>query len=120
MGREEGGGFRMGNTGIPVADSFRYLAKLIHIVKFKNKIKFNKKKKEFPEMVIRRIRLEFSLCPSEACIRHNPMLPPTPKLNVTRPLILKMLSAALAPPGVLLEMQTFLLDQRPTDSESAF
>ena len=25
----EGGGFRMGNTGIPVADSFRYLAKLI-------------------------------------------------------------------------------------------
>ena len=28
MGREEGGGFRMGNTGIPVADSFRYLAKL--------------------------------------------------------------------------------------------
>ena len=25
----EGGGFRMRNTGIPVADSFRYLAKLI-------------------------------------------------------------------------------------------
>ena len=25
MGREEGGGFRMGNTCIPVADSFRYL-----------------------------------------------------------------------------------------------
>ena len=30
MGREEGGGFRMGNTCIPVAD----------YVKFKNKIKF--------------------------------------------------------------------------------
>ena len=29
MGREEGGRFRMGNTGIPVADSFQYLAKLI-------------------------------------------------------------------------------------------
>ena len=29
MGREERGGFRMGNTGIPVADPFRYLAKLI-------------------------------------------------------------------------------------------
>ena len=29
MGREEGGGFRMGSTGIPVADSFRCLAKLI-------------------------------------------------------------------------------------------
>ena len=29
MGREEGGGFRMGNTCIPVADSFRYLAKPI-------------------------------------------------------------------------------------------
>ena len=32
-GREEGGGFRMGNTGIPVADSFRYLAKLIQYCK---------------------------------------------------------------------------------------
>ena len=29
MGREEGGGFRMGNTCIPVVDSFRYLAKPI-------------------------------------------------------------------------------------------
>ena len=42
MGREEGGGFRMGNTGIPVVDSVRYLAKLYNIVKFKNKIKFKK------------------------------------------------------------------------------
>ena len=33
VGREEGGGFRMGNTGIPVADSFRYLAKLIQYCK---------------------------------------------------------------------------------------
>ena len=33
MGREEGGGFRMGNTCIPVADSFRYLAKLIQYLK---------------------------------------------------------------------------------------
>ena len=33
IGREEGGGFRMGNTGIPVADSFRYLAKLIQYCK---------------------------------------------------------------------------------------
>ena len=32
-GREEGGGFRMGNTVIPVADSFRYLAKLIQYCK---------------------------------------------------------------------------------------
>ena len=31
--REEGGGFRMGNTCIPVADSFRYLAKLIQFCK---------------------------------------------------------------------------------------
>ena len=30
---EEGGGFRMGNAGIPVADSFRYLAKLIQLCK---------------------------------------------------------------------------------------
>ena len=33
MGREEGGGFKMGNTCIPVADSFRYLAKLIQYCK---------------------------------------------------------------------------------------
>ena len=44
MGREEGGGFRMGNTCIPVVDSFRYLAKLIQFVKFKNKIKLKLKK----------------------------------------------------------------------------
>ena len=29
IGKEEGGGFRMKNTGIPVVDSFQYLAKLI-------------------------------------------------------------------------------------------
>ena len=33
MGREEGGGFRMGSTGIPVADSFRCLTKLIQYYK---------------------------------------------------------------------------------------
>ena len=33
MGREEGGGFRMGNTCIPVVDSFCYLAKLIQLCK---------------------------------------------------------------------------------------
>ena len=32
-GYVEGGGFRMGNTGIPVLDSFRYLAKLIQYCK---------------------------------------------------------------------------------------
>ena len=48
MGREEGGGFRMGNTCMPVAASFRYIAEPIQYVKFKNKIKFKniKKKKE--------------------------------------------------------------------------
>ena len=39
MGREVGGGFRMGSTCIPVVDSFSYLAKLIQFVKFKNKMK---------------------------------------------------------------------------------
>ena len=34
MGREEGGGFRMGNTCIPVVDSFWYLANLIQLCKF--------------------------------------------------------------------------------------
>ena len=33
MGREEGGGFRMGNTCIPVVDSFWYLAKPIQYCK---------------------------------------------------------------------------------------
>ena len=35
MGREEGGGFRMGNTCIPVADSFQYMAKPIQYCKVK-------------------------------------------------------------------------------------
>ena len=33
MGREEGRGFRMGNTCIPVVDSFWYLANLIQLCK---------------------------------------------------------------------------------------
>ena len=32
-GYGEGGGFRRGNTGIPVTDSFQYLAKLIQYCK---------------------------------------------------------------------------------------
>ena len=45
MGREEREGFRMGNTCIPVVDSFDIWQNQYHIVKFKNKIKFKKKKK---------------------------------------------------------------------------
>ena len=37
MGREEGGGFRMGNTCIPVADSCRYMEKPIRYCKVKKK-----------------------------------------------------------------------------------
>ena len=37
--REYGGGFMMGNTCIPVADSFRYLAKPIQYCKVKKKKK---------------------------------------------------------------------------------
>ena len=33
MGREEGGGFRMGNTCMPVADSFQYMAERIQYCK---------------------------------------------------------------------------------------
>jgi len=33
MGREEGGGFRMGNTCMPVVDSFRYMAEPIQYCK---------------------------------------------------------------------------------------
>ena len=35
MGREEGGGFRMGNTCTPVVDSFLYMAKPIQYCKVK-------------------------------------------------------------------------------------
>ena len=33
MGREDGGGFRMGSAGVPVVDSFRCLAELIQYCK---------------------------------------------------------------------------------------
>ena len=46
MGREEGGGFRMGNTCIPVVDSFLYLAKLIQYCKVKTNKETNKQKKQ--------------------------------------------------------------------------
>ena len=45
MGREEGGGFRMGNTCIPVADSFLYMAKPIQYCKVIKEKKKKKKKK---------------------------------------------------------------------------
>ena len=45
MGREDGGGFRMGNTCIPMVESFGYLAKLNQFAKFKNKIKLKQTKK---------------------------------------------------------------------------
>ena len=57
--KKQRGGFRMGNTCVPVADSFWYLAKQIQFVKFKNKIKFKKnkvlkeKKKKKAEMSLR-------------------------------------------------------------------
>ena len=49
MGREEEGGFRMGNTCIPVADSCDIWQNQYNIVKFKNKIK----KKKIPEVVVK-------------------------------------------------------------------
>ena len=51
-GYEEGGGFRMRNTCMPVADSFLYMAEPISIVNFKNKIKLKKKKKTQPSPAI--------------------------------------------------------------------
>ena len=42
-GREEGGGFRMGNTCIPVADSCWYMAKPIQYCKVKQILKIEKK-----------------------------------------------------------------------------
>ena len=43
-GREEGVGFRMGNTCIPVVDSCRCMAKPIQYCKVKVKLKKNKEK----------------------------------------------------------------------------
>ena len=43
MGREEGGGFRMGNTCIPVADHVDIWQNQYNIVKLKNKRKKKKK-----------------------------------------------------------------------------
>ena len=40
MGREEGGVFRIGNTCIPVADSFCYMAKPIQYFKVKKKNRY--------------------------------------------------------------------------------
>ena len=42
MGKEEGGGFRKGNTCIPVADSFWYMAKPIQYCKVKKEKKRKK------------------------------------------------------------------------------
>ena len=51
MGREEGGGFRMGNTCIPVADSCWYMAKPIQYCKVKNNF-LNKKIKTFEKSIL--------------------------------------------------------------------
>ena len=56
MGREEGGGFRMGNTCIPVADLFQCLAKPIQHCMFKNKIKFKKKRKKNKKNKITKVK----------------------------------------------------------------
>ena len=52
MGREEGEGFRMGNTCIPVTDSFWYMAKPIQYCKVKIKLKKYFKKEEERETPI--------------------------------------------------------------------
>ena len=49
MIRQEGGGFRMGNTCIPVADSCWYMAKPIQYCKVKKQNKIKKKKKEYQQ-----------------------------------------------------------------------
>ena len=46
MGREEGGGLRMGNTCIPVADHVDIWKNQYNIVKLKNKIKLKKNNKK--------------------------------------------------------------------------
>ena len=64
MGREEGGGFRMGNPCMPVADSFLYMAEPINIVKFKNKIKFKKKKERNKRSSVFVMIRKYSACGS--------------------------------------------------------
>ena len=61
-GREEGGGFKMGNTCIPVADSYWLWQNQYNIVKLKNKIKKKKKQSPSPHQSLRFL-LPLSPCP---------------------------------------------------------
>ena len=51
-GREEGGGFRMGNMCIPVENSCWYMQNQYNIVKLKNKVKSKKRKKNLKKIII--------------------------------------------------------------------
>ena len=53
MRREEGGGFRVGNTCIPVVDSFRYMAKPLQYCKVKKK---KKKSRLSPPLFTEKVR----------------------------------------------------------------
>ena len=60
MGREEGGGFRMGNTCIPVADYVKFKNKIkFKILKKKKSSKKKKKKGMFIQSAIRLFKLTF-------------------------------------------------------------
>ena len=72
MGREEGGGFRMGTTCMPVADSFLYMAEPINIVKFKNKIKF-KKEEEKEKKMLWELALSFLIVKSFSTFYYRPV-----------------------------------------------
>ena len=77
MGREVGGGFRIGNSCIPVMDSCQCMAKPIQYCKVKEKLK---KKKEFSSVQFSRSVVSDSLRPHESQHTRSPCPSPTPRV----------------------------------------
>ena len=89
MGREEGGGFRMGNMCMPVADSFLYMAEPINIVKFKNKIlkiKIKKKQKKKKSILISGLENNGSYLTLNFSYHHYPTKNSKSETNLILPL----------------------------------
>ena len=73
MRREEGGGFRMGNTCIPVADSCCIWQNQYNIVKLKNKIKLKQNNKKRVCLVLKELAELYSNVTVSLCIPTSDM-----------------------------------------------
>ena len=73
MGREEGGGFRMGNTCMPVADSLRYMAEPIQycrVLKIKKKIKKKDTTWFYKDLIPRGVHWSSGVWQDKHIVRH--------------------------------------------------